>query len=413
MPVPSLLSLCRKACIKNVHSTAFTDVGDLQYNQISDILSFLRSPEQLHQIEEQSPQIKGLDAELWQKFIAKEVPKWAAKNYAPKNPLKWYEVYKRYKREQAEEIKRDEETLRETMMGIKKARDNNLSKVVDLGSLPKLPRDPRMLANNGGVPLSRSSFKKETPSTLRFAAASKIKMNDGQSVLTRARREAKEIAKMGKLSRPTHQLSIGRVSKAPAAMVKEYRTANQPAIRILSRRMNSQTPGIKDTALEDRENRLRSLTAGSNAHGAQPNYVDSEDEFEEADELFNDSPSSSATLSQKKHTQAAILSTKKNTVSRMPSRLTTATIPNIAATPSSRAMYQRNLSNLAGCKVASSPSLATKKTPQKMSISNNDTGVVGSKASIPSTTANAKIALNKRNKQTDIFNRGSAKRSRC
>jgi elongin-A len=233
------------------------------------VLLRLESPAQLHEIETHSPQIRGEDAELWRAFIARDFVNWEQKNYAPKNPLKWYEVYVKYKREQEREIARDEEILRASMGQLKKKKETNVSKVVDLRALPKVPRDPRMLANNGGVPIGKRTglFKKEGPSSLVWSAGSKTKLTDGKSVLTRARREAKEISQRSKLAKPTHELTAraGQVRKAPAGMVNEYKKAVQPAIRILSRKKNPAgniTGGITGPSLEEREKRLSAIQAG-------------------------------------------------------------------------------------------------------------------------------------------------------
>jgi elongin-A len=283
MPASSLIDCCTKACIKNVRSMyspsssnslltplGLTDIGHMEYFQVRSILQRIDSPEQLHQIEIHSPQIKGEDAELWRAFIARDIPTWAEKNYVPKNPRKWYDIYCRYKEEQQKDIEAAEATLKESMLGIQKHRATHVSKVVDMKTLPKLPRDPRMLANNGGVPLNKhKGFKKEGASSLAWTAGSKTKLTDGRSVLTRARREAKEISQMSKLAKPTHQLSgrMGQVVRAPPAMVNEYRTANQPALKILSRKTNivrrsDIRGGIDRPSLEAREARLRALTSG-------------------------------------------------------------------------------------------------------------------------------------------------------
>jgi elongin-A len=274
----------------------------MEYFQVRSILQRIDSPEQLHQIEIHSPQIKGEDAELWRAFIARDIPTWSQKNYVPKNPHKWYEVYCRYNREQQKEIEAAEATLKESMLGIQKHRATHVSKVVDMKTLPKLPRDPRMLANNGGVPLNKHrGFKKEGASSLAWTAGSKTKMTDGRSVLTRARREAKEISQMSKLAKPAHRLggSIGQVVRAPPAMVNEYRTANQPALKILSRKRNIvRRPdigsGIDRPSLEDREARLWALTSGGagtkrdSAGLPKATMVGSSDEDEDEDEYYGE-----------------------------------------------------------------------------------------------------------------------------
>ncbi|KAF8848440.1 hypothetical protein BDZ45DRAFT_732929 [Acephala macrosclerotiorum] len=293
MPAPSLNDSCIRACIRNIRS--LTDVGDFEYFKIKPVLARINSPEQLHIIEQNSPQIQGEDAELWQAFIARDIPNWRNKGYVPKNPLKWYEVYCKYKKEQRKEIERDEEALRQSMMGLQKMRQSHVSKVVDLRSLPKVPRDPYMLANNGGVPLNKNKWgKKEGDSSaLKWTSGSKTKLTDGKSVLTRARREAKEISAMSKLSRPTHQLTgrIGQIRKAPAGMSKEYQIASQPALKILSHRhvQPKNESGTRGPTLEEREARLRAaMSAGAKRYASgdvKENLVgSSDDDFGDEDE---------------------------------------------------------------------------------------------------------------------------------
>ncbi|KAL3419213.1 RNA polymerase ii transcription factor siii subunit [Phlyctema vagabunda] len=298
MPAPRLIDSCIKACIRNVR--LLTDVGDFEYRTIRPVLKCVSSAKQLHKIEVNSPQIQGEDAELWRAFIARDVPGWRKKNYVPKNPRKWYEVYLRYIKEQQIELERDQEMLRASMQGLKKEKETHVSRVVDLKTLPKMPRDPRMIANNGGVPLKGKGvgFKKQAPSALTWNAGSKTKLTDGKSVLTRARREAKEISQRSKLITPTSQLGgrLGQVKQAPAGMVKEYRTAAQPPVKILSRKRGSNfTGGISGPSLEDREARLRAAMAGNKQDnsGARATYVgssDDGDEFDDDDDLFSERP---------------------------------------------------------------------------------------------------------------------------
>jgi elongin-A len=251
----------------------------------------------------------GEDTDLWRAFIARDIPNWASKNWIPKNPLKWYEVYCKYKKWQRKEIERDEEILRNTMLGIKKEQATKVSRVVDLRTLPKVPRDPRMLANNGGVPLGkRAGPAKLPPNSLTFNGGSKTKMKDGKSVLTRARREAREISARSKLATPTSQL-VGnkrQIVKAPAGMVNEYRKAADPGLRILSRKKSTVgqfNGGVSGPSLEEREKRLRAAMGGGssrgNASGSAPGtetFVGTSDEDsldeedEEGDDLFDDEP---------------------------------------------------------------------------------------------------------------------------
>jgi elongin-A len=235
-------------------------------------LSRVTSPEQLRRIELASPQIRGEDAELWKAFIQRDVPNYKLKNYVPKNPLKWYEVYMRYKKEYMREIERDKERLREALLGIKKEKETHVSKVVDAKYLPKVPKDPRMLANDAGVPIEgrKRALAKPGVSSLSFASGPKTRMKDPASVLTRARREAKEISSRNKLGKPTHGLiaPTSQVLRAPRAMVDDYRKAAKPQLRIFATRKkpegasNLQSPA-NGPSLEEREKKLRALTMTS------------------------------------------------------------------------------------------------------------------------------------------------------
>lgn len=265
-------------------------------------MSRITSPEQLHQIELASPQIRGEDEELWRNFIARDFPKWKLKNYRPKNPVKWYEVYKRYRKEQEEEIERDKEILREAMAGIKKEKETHVSKAVDSKYLPKQPRDPRMLSNDGGVPISgrRKALAKPGSSSLSFAAGSKTKMKDPASVLTRARREAKEISSRNKLGKPTHVLrpTSPQVLRAPKAMIDDHRRAAASRVRIIPPRkkpdsVSNSYGSVSSASLEERERRLKAMKTSST--DTKVIYVgsDPEDDSEDdPDDLFGEKKTS-------------------------------------------------------------------------------------------------------------------------
>lgn len=310
MPARTLVALCTKACIKNVRSqflpmpfsiitmancADITDVGNFEYWKIRSVLLNVSSPEQLEEIEQNSPQIRGEDAELWEAFIARDIPDYGKKNWVPKNPLKWCEIYKKYKRWQQRVIDEDKERLRQAMLGIQKEKAQHLTKVVNSKSLPKLPKDPRMLSNNGGVPISmrKKGFVKPPSSSLSFAGGSRTKMKDPGSVLTRAIREAKEISARKKLGQPTHQLHTPRsqVLQAPQAMMNEYRKAAEPELKIYTPKKKTSVGvsiahgTVNGSTLEERERRLRAMKM-SHSENAQLTLVGSDSEDE--DDLFGE-----------------------------------------------------------------------------------------------------------------------------
>lgn len=208
----------------------------------------------------------GEDAELWKAFIARDIPKWEEKICVPANPTKWYKVYRTLKTERDEQIARDRESLRQSMNAVKQHKEAHVSKFVDIRKMPKIPRDYGMRAHNNGAPLNKGKLQNAPPSTLTWGGGSRTKMTDGKSVLTKARREAKEMSQRNKLNLPTNMLSgdLGQVKRAPAGMTQSYKIASQPTAKILMRRGSSArnlhgiiAPARRGPSLEDREQRLR------------------------------------------------------------------------------------------------------------------------------------------------------------
>jgi elongin-A len=233
---------------------------------------------QLHEIELRSPQIIGEDAELWKKFIKKEITHWQKKNYQPRNDANWYEVYMRYKKEEAEELKRDREQLQNAMNKIYQEQKGNLSKKMESRFLPKPPKDPYMLANNGGVPISvrnKSGIPGRTthrsrPISYIGPAATGVKRR--VNIVEKAKREAAMLCaarQQGRGNVPTFRTQI---KKAPASMVNEYqRAASEEKKRRPSISPDSASLPPRNSDIEQREARLRAIKAsGAKATPKEP-----------------------------------------------------------------------------------------------------------------------------------------------
>jgi elongin-A len=379
-------------------------------------LSRVTSPEQLHRIELASPQIRGEDAELWRAFIQRDVPNYKLKNYVPKNPLKWYEVYMRYKKEYMKEIERDKEILREAMLGIKKEKETHVSKVVDAKYLPKVPRDPRMLANNAGVPIEgrKRALTKPGSSSLSFAGGSKTKMKDPASVLTRARREAKEISSRNKLGKPTHSSRVApsQVIRAPKSMVDDYRKAAKPQLRIFATRKkpesmsNLQGPAT-GPSLEEREKKLRALTmssrvtlVGSDSEG------DSENDL---DDLFGEKKAASISpLPKKTYSKQETQHTPDPASARRPQASRPLARPTAPPTQASPEPKPSDLISSIISKPRPEQTRQEQGSPQsKLSPSRPSTATATQAASSPLRRPSPKPPLiTKRKPAADIFNRG-------
>ncbi|KFY22033.1 hypothetical protein V493_06907 [Pseudogymnoascus sp. VKM F-4281 (FW-2241)] len=280
----SLQRMCERAAIRNIKD--IYDVGHLPYKNVKPILARIKIPEQLRQIELASPQIIGETVELWERFIQRDVENWREKNYRPSNPADWPAVYRKYMDEQKAKIDYDKETLRRALEGIKQEQTNNLSKKVEARYMPKVPRDSRMRANDGGVPIvgrgGRSGNRVGAPgrrlpsvSTIGYAATGvKKRVN----IVQKARREAA----MAVAARRQGQANVpdfrSQIRKAPAGMVSEYRKAAEVEKKKVSPRNSPAATGIPapSNAMKDREARLRAIKASG---ARKPSVVQEQERY--------------------------------------------------------------------------------------------------------------------------------------
>lgn len=263
----------------------------------------------MHTLETNCPQLRGDDAELWQAFIARDVPEWQKKNYRPSNPKNWYKVYKRYRKEHKEEVARDAEKLRLALQSKSDAKEANVTRIVtDPRRLPKLPRDSRMVAKDG-IPFKSKrtgTSDRFVEGNMRFGEGSRTKLTTGESVLLRARREAKEIGRMNKLLTPMGMLGQrgSGVRKAPQAMVDEHARKAAPlkihpprsgGISTTSSKggITNQHGTVSASTLAERERRLRAIKSEPQIEESKYKATiisDHEDDDEDDDDLFGEAP---------------------------------------------------------------------------------------------------------------------------
>ena len=243
MPVKSLMELATTACLKNIRD--ITTVGDfLPYETVRHILFRIDNATQLRQLELNSPQIEGETGEIWLKIIEREFPmEYRAKAYKPQNPKNWHKVWEKYKKDHDTALEKSEKQLMDAFAGLKQAKQNNTSKIVDR----------RLLPSAGRVAPKRHWSQQRDPhgSALNFTQGSRTKTHTGASVMRKVRREVKEIKSIhGALSRPAQASNaISRLRKAPSAMVNDNRRATQPKFRATSRLAE---PSAAITAYEER-----------------------------------------------------------------------------------------------------------------------------------------------------------------
>lgn len=279
-----------------------TDIGNMPYPTVRNILLQVNSAKQLRQLEENSPQLEGEDVECWTRLIKKDFPVLAKKhNFEPKNPASWYRVYAKYERLEAEQKREAEAKLKAAFAGLKKEKAENVSHIVDSRKLPRPPKDGRGIPG-GARRTGTGSGKRADDGDLRFTSGTRTKTTTGKGVLRKAFREAREISARNRLATPTGLLPVrrGQIASAPKAMVEEARIKAQPAIRGGTSGPSDgalRVPGRRPSAsgantllaqkrareLEEREARLRQLKNAKKGDPTKTTFVSDSDLEDEDD----------------------------------------------------------------------------------------------------------------------------------
>jgi elongin-A len=271
--VRSLAFLAQKACIKYLKreyspciylsfllkSTGINDLGDCPYELIRPVLLKLESPEQLYQLEINSPQIIGHDGEIWLQLIRRDIPDWESKPHQPKDPKNWWKVYRKLKEQIQKDREQGAEKLRAELNSIKDEQEQNFAKVVSRKDLPREPgsQRSRTLYNyNSGKTGSKSGHK--------------------LSLLDKIRKEARD-ARVARLNIPASMVpkQPTKVTRAPQSFVDEYKRGAQQRSspsgtdRPMAPRaprpplaLSRQDKSAAGKTFQEREERLRALTSG-------------------------------------------------------------------------------------------------------------------------------------------------------
>ncbi|KAI1082983.1 RNA polymerase II transcription factor SIII subunit A-domain-containing protein [Whalleya microplaca] len=276
--VKSLIDLCTAVCIKNIRD--ITDVGGIPYPVLRPILMKVETAAQLRTIEVNSPHLESDTAECWKRLIKRDFPVLSERfKFEPRNPTSWHKVYEKYQRLEADQKREAEEKLKNAFSSINKKKEENVSHVVnyDRRLLPRAPREGRGLGRRG--PVGR---REEGVGGLRFTGGTRTKTNTAQSIMKKARREALEIGRRNRLATPTGKLPVaqGQIAHAPLGMMEEHRIKAQP----LTKRIHAPQPlrrTERESELEEREARLRSMKSAAPAKGAT---IISDDELDDEDD---------------------------------------------------------------------------------------------------------------------------------
>ncbi|KAI0391658.1 hypothetical protein F5Y17DRAFT_398081 [Xylariaceae sp. FL0594] len=215
--VKSLMDLCIATCVRNLKS--IDDVGSAPYKLIRPILLKVENAYQLHQIERNSPHLIEDTPELWQRLIARDFgPQAERLKLRPSNPRSWYKVYVKHKKINEAEKQAAAERLRNAFNSIEQGKVQSTVMNYDSRKLPALTREFR-----AGVDRRKGPVHGPDLSELRFTGGSRTKVNTPKSLLTRAKREAREYTAKMRLNTIATAGAVkqGRVLQAPQGMVHE------------------------------------------------------------------------------------------------------------------------------------------------------------------------------------------------
>ena len=296
---------------------AITDVGDAPYQTVRSVLLRVENPQQLvsimlplappafyhadchlqRKIELASPQICGLDGEIWLEFIKRDVPNWDKKPYEPENPKKWYKAYKKLVMDSQKEVETDAAELKATLDRIKQDQALHKAQQVELRGV----KVPEGMKNNGPV-ISLSTMPRFYDKGTNPPPGERQRRKDGDAKvfvsnkgkLDQFRKEAKA---MGHFQKPAGRPGIfaprdmklrpastnRTITAAPRILVEEHRKAAaptaldpsiKPAVIFAPKRKrveHDEASQPRSLTNEEREKRLKRFTNPSSVSESTPN----------------------------------------------------------------------------------------------------------------------------------------------
>lgn len=207
MPAQTLKRLATQQMIKNIH--LLYDVGDIPFYFLEPVLRCIENPEQLRELEENCPQLKGETADIWLKMIQRDIPSWETRRYKPANPESWSKVYRKLKKESEDEKKTQEDALKQQIKAIQKDRESTKTMIFD----SKVGYGARSnVISNGGTSRSWGGLVGAPAKT------GKVVMDKLKRGMFDYKRERPNTAKM-----PSHMLAqrrFNQVTEVPERLVR-------------------------------------------------------------------------------------------------------------------------------------------------------------------------------------------------
>ena len=234
MAPASMVQMVQNTIGRNINN--LQDLGDVSYELARPILRQITNPEHLRALEFHSPQIADKDAEIWKLFINRDIPNSHDKMAEPKNRASFcYEVYRELKDREEQELKKDQEQLRQAFMQHEMHKEANKSNIIDKVVAPNVRRLPKY-ADGRPNPLAGKSST-HAP-TLRNAKG-------GQQIIRALRNQTRQAVQQKKHANPR---AMGRVPesyiKERAEEMKEEKKKAEMERRLASREVRRKVEGV-------------------------------------------------------------------------------------------------------------------------------------------------------------------------
>ncbi|RPA94899.1 hypothetical protein L873DRAFT_1792660 [Choiromyces venosus 120613-1] len=249
--VKSLYLLTKNVLVKLVDS--IDDIGDLDYALVRPVLLKITSPIQLtptvqKKLEENCPQIRGEDSEIWKILISKIFGQDALHKMELEQPKNWSKAYDKLQKATEAAAAAATETLRVQMTKMSSAKLQSRAKL--LTSTVGLPPTGRPRSFGGGG----SGWGAGT-NNWTVKAGSKTK-----NIIDKARREAKELSvfrgRNSVLAAPTHTLKRQEVDRTMKEKImkkmgdaKDKEGAGEEEAEAARRRNNNKKRGRDDAGI--------------------------------------------------------------------------------------------------------------------------------------------------------------------
>ncbi|KAI9712419.1 MAG: hypothetical protein M1820_001632 [Bogoriella megaspora] len=210
MPAQSLLTVCQRTLAK--HIDQLEDIGNVPYEFIRPALLKIHTAEQLQQLEQNCPQLVGQDGEIWLNLIKRDIPNWENRPHTPKDPTKWWKVYRKLQNDVAEEQREAEEKLIAALNKHQAQKEEKKSTFIQKALDPGKTGKTTSLTRWDG-----KSWNREQPKPKATPIGKLLQSNNAPASRT--------------MSTPTHLLQnkASRVTQVPKGMLGTH-TAKPPTV---------------------------------------------------------------------------------------------------------------------------------------------------------------------------------------